>query len=202
MGSINWSGFDWQAFSTLATGALAVLGATIVGVRQTMISKRQNEILERQTELEELKLKSELYDRRMEVFDAVNTYIFDALYTMKYDPEMEARFQQAYLKSKFLFRDSISRTIEEIAERGVHYIGLKLALARLENLKDSATEEDLQSLKNVREREKKLSPVLVKYLEDLPQIFGHELQLGTRTDPDAQLPIADPYNSPDTTYQQ
>lgn len=58
---IDWCGMTWEAFATLAAGAAAVIGATIIGIKQTRILDSQNR-------LERLRLKSELFDKRYRVF--------------------------------------------------------------------------------------------------------------------------------------
>lgn len=61
---------SWEAFATMITGALAVYAAFRVGLKQVDIQNRQAKIQERLSAIEERKLRSDLFDRRIAVYEA------------------------------------------------------------------------------------------------------------------------------------
>ena len=66
---------NWEAWATFTVGVAAVIGATIVGLRQTGIARQQTLILASQVEIERARLRAELYDRRLTVYEGVERYI-------------------------------------------------------------------------------------------------------------------------------
>lgn len=71
LGWIDCWAFEWGDFATLATGAIAAIGAGWIGMRQAAISARQTEILKHQVEIERITLRAELYDRRLQLLTDV-----------------------------------------------------------------------------------------------------------------------------------
>ena len=122
IGIIHWCSFDWQSFSTLATGIAAVVGAVIVGLKQTEISRRQTDILKRQVELEDAKLRADLFERRLETYEATADFVINIFADPAYDAETNARIKRFNIKmreSQFLFSDqNVYRTLQEFWEVG------------------------------------------------------------------------------------
>lgn len=89
-GSIAWCDFTWQAFATLTTGALAVGGATWIGLRQVGI---QN-----------LKLRADLFDRRFRNYEAVRDFLNSVLSKPdEIDSLALSQFFVAQREARFLF---------------------------------------------------------------------------------------------------
>ena len=76
--AVDWNGFSWEAFATLATGVTAVVAATVIGLRQTDISAKQTKILDLQNKLAKesadrdyhilrQRFRLDLLDRRLEL---------------------------------------------------------------------------------------------------------------------------------------
>lgn len=122
IGIIHWCSFDWQSFSTLATGMAAVVGAVIVGLKQTEISRKQTDILKRQVELEDAKLRADLFERRLETYEATADFVMNVWATPNDDAEADARIKRFNMKmreSQFLFSDqNVYRRLYEFWEIG------------------------------------------------------------------------------------
>jgi hypothetical protein len=118
---IDWAAFSWEAFAALATGAGAVAGATWVGLRQVGISRRQTEILDRQVELEEAKLRAEMFDRRLQTYEAAADFLLNLGRQPNEDDGQElriSRFAQKLRESQFLFESRVYEGLSEIWEAG------------------------------------------------------------------------------------
>ena len=190
MGSINWSGFDWAAFSTLTTGALAVIGATIVGILQARISRRQADIADRQTQLQEFQQKIDLYERRFEVFEVASAFIVAAeRQDLRIDSEAEAAFFRAVDKSRFLFAKAVTSALLKI---GADANGLFFYRRKLDRIDD----DNSRVIPYDGERETvvqeiiRLEEAIQGHSMTLPALFGHELQLGARGDATEIGPVA------------
>lgn len=59
----------------LIGGLAALIGAIVVGLRQADIIDRQAKIMERALKLEQQRLKSDLYDRRIAIYEVSKTYL-------------------------------------------------------------------------------------------------------------------------------
>jgi hypothetical protein len=114
MCNIAWCGFTWEAFATLMTGVLAVGAAMYVGHRQTKIMTEQTAIAKGQVDLEHLKLRADLFDRRMQVYEATVRWLQD-IWTNGNAPKGEAHtnYIWAMEKAKFLFRPAVADQMEE-----------------------------------------------------------------------------------------
>lgn len=111
---------DWQAWATLATGIMAVIGAVIVGLRQVKISERQTAILDRQAGIEEAKLRADLFERRMETYEVTVDFLSNMSMVTQIDPAHTERwraFREKVRESRFLFRDSVFHTLTEIEKK-------------------------------------------------------------------------------------
>lgn len=112
---IRWDLFDWQSFSTLATGFAAVASAVAIGLRQAdiarrqvTISQRQSEILSRQIDLQEAKLRAELFQRRLETFEATSDFVSHIAVLDNESSQSRDRIERFGYKmreSQFIFSD-------------------------------------------------------------------------------------------------
>lgn len=118
-GPIYWCAFDWQSFSTLMTGGLAVLAAFVVGLKQTGIQHRQ-------TKIQEAMLRSDLFDRRYKVFERAEQFIREILQSAD-DPSPEAQrdFIIAIGESRFLFEPRVKDGLDEIYGKWADFHALK-----------------------------------------------------------------------------
>ena len=124
----------WEAVSTFATGAMAVGAAIWVGRRQTNILKQQTNISDAVRELESLKVKTELFDRRIAVYRAVEEWIL-AFHANDGFPEndIEHRYSKACAEASFLFEDNVVSTLNKWRRAANRYRAYK---KRLEAIKD------------------------------------------------------------------
>lgn len=114
---IAWCGFSWEAFATLATGLAAVTGAYRLGGRQI-------KILHRQTTLQESQFKIGIFERRMDIFRAVEQLIFGVVGVGgPASDEIEQDFLIAKQEARFLFSKDISEFLTEIWK---NYVQLKV----------------------------------------------------------------------------
>lgn len=109
---IDWCGMTWEAFATITAGAAAVIGATIIGIKQT-------KILGAQHNLEKLRLKSEIFDKRYRVFVEFGVFL-DIAAT---GPESEVQkiiegTRQNVERSIFLFDHSVYNVISPLFDLG------------------------------------------------------------------------------------
>ena len=107
-GVINWSGFSWEAFATLVTGFLAVLGAVVVGLRQAAI-------LRKQADLQERSVKEALFDRRYAVLERTERFLGQILQRGdRSDQEVERDFLIAKGEARFLFGNTVTEGLDLI----------------------------------------------------------------------------------------
>lgn len=116
----------WAAVISLGGALLAVSGAIAVGWRQSKILAVQAEISHRAVELEELKLRSELYDRRLEIYNAIDAmlrYVRAHKTVPGWDrnendevieTELSSNFWKAYGSARFLFSEETYAYIDQI----------------------------------------------------------------------------------------
>jgi hypothetical protein len=116
MGAFTWDTLAQMlgAGATLATGALAVFAAWWVGSRQSKIMAEQTAIALRQTEIEHQGLRAELFDRRMQVYEATVRWLQD-IWANGNAPkgDLHANYIWAMEKAKFLFRPAVAEQMEE-----------------------------------------------------------------------------------------
>ena len=171
MAGLVWSAFDWQSFSTLTTGFLAVAGAVVVGWRQVGIAERQaasqetqTAILKKQAELAELSLRRELWEKRFEVFSATSAFLLDAL-DDTYDPQVGIEFLKQSARSEFLFSRAAHTEIlaiwNAVGQARVHHQEAQA------HLKQSGAYKDGDS-----ERTAILKAKLTKKMNELSEVFG------------------------------
>lgn len=144
---IAWSDFSWEAFATLVTGFSAVLGAFLLG-------KRQAEILARQTALQESTLKVAIFDRRMEVFRAVEDLVAGVLRAGgslqrggTESEEIVRRFNVARQEARFLFSEDVVSLLKEI--RG-NYLDIEFAPENMRESYESVSRPDQEDMDKKR----------------------------------------------------
>lgn len=203
--------FSQDGFATLIAGLLAfivglaaVLAAGIVGWRQATILAAQNDIQKAQAgiasasleiakatlDLEKLKVKSDLFERRLEVYEATQDYL---AYIVRHaeipgsgrgegktaaarqeSNELRNDYVQAMDKSKFLFRPTVYGNLNAIWKDANK---LNLHNVRIER----GDGDRGQRVESVTE-------LLMKFaglLENLSPVFGDELRLGAMDEPTA-----------------
>lgn len=148
---ICWHCFGWDAFATLTTGALVVIGATWVGLRQT-------KILGRQVRLSELTLRKDLFEKRAAVYEATSEYIGFILREADYpDRAREIAYVHAMGQSRFLFPLAVHAALDEIYLNAIEIRSLK-------------KQGDVEG-------EHKLHRWMYERFTTLPDIFGDEMRL-------------------------
>jgi len=131
LGWIDCWAFEWGDFATLATGAIAAVGAVWIGLRQAAISARQTEILNHQVSIERISLRAELYDRRLKIYTDAMTYganFWDN--GTRTNVEAARAFSLAVESSKFLFNDEIHVLLKEIFRNIIKFSSVSLRLDR------------------------------------------------------------------------
>jgi uncharacterized protein YozE (UPF0346 family) len=162
---------DWQALATLITGALAVAGAVLIGLRQLAITRRQTDIAERQTRIAELSLRQQLFDKRMHDYHAVANFlgaiIRDASYPVG---KIETDFLTALGSSQFLFAMATYEDLQQVWDRAQAFRLLKIRI-------QSSDEERREEGDADREAEVQALRWFFDRLESLPALFGNQLRL-------------------------
>jgi hypothetical protein len=177
--SIDLSGLTWEAFATLATGFAAVAGATAVGLRQTKISRRQNEILDRQSRLAEAEIRADLFERRLQTFEATADFVIHISELPDADPKHQERmnlFAAKLRESQFLFNPRVYAALSEIWEMGNDFRGDRAV--SIDNRRDG--------VRNDPELERRILEQpswLLRRLETLAEVFREDLDLGQFLDP-------------------
>ena len=181
--SIDLSGFTWEAFATLATGFAAVAGASVVGLRQTKISKRQNEILDRQSRLAEAELRADLFERRLQTFEATADFVIHISELPDDDQKHRERmnlFAAKLRESQFLFKPHVYAALTEIWEKGNDF--------RVDRAISIGNHSD--GVRNDAELERRILEQpswLLGRLETLAEVFREDLDLGQFLDPRPDL---------------
>ena len=169
---IDWVQFSWEAFSTLVAGLAAVVGATMVGVRQARISARQTDILAQQTELSELTYRAELFERRLGVYDAVSDFLGSILrHAHPPNHELERLFLRAERDARFLFAESVHTDLQEIWKRASAY-------RVLHSVSRHTFEVEGHYGPGNPEKEADALNWFAERFRTLPDLFGEELRLG------------------------
>jgi hypothetical protein len=164
MGTIHWAEFDWPSFATLATGAMAVLAALVVGLKQTHIADRQTKILEQQTKLAELTLRHNLFEKRYVIYDATRHFLGEILsHATRPKNETQQRFISALLESKLLFRPEVYEGLDAIWKRATTFY--------------VANSEEKRGGVEAIQRSHDLLNALSDDLTGLVALFGDELRL-------------------------
>lgn len=161
---ICWSCFSWDAFATLITGALVVVGAVWVGLRQT-------KILERQVKLDELTLRKDLFEKRAAVFEATSNFMGFMLREADYpEPDLEIAYIHAMGQSRFLFPLAVHEGLDEIWRRTLDFRSLKREMTAKYSAEGHYGDGN-------PEREAEFHLWLYDRFTTLPDLFGNEMRL-------------------------
>jgi hypothetical protein len=185
---IDWCGFTWEAFATLAAGGAAVGGATLIGLRQLRVTaqqaeiadrqatvmSRQADILEHQVQVDRAKLRADLFDRRLAVFKACKAYIRDAM-TIRVDfeptPAVWRELADQLEQAEFLFAGDVRSRLREAAGFADTLLTEREMLRELRGT-DSAPEINQQG-----EKVRMLNAALRLQLANLAEAMGEEMKL-------------------------
>jgi hypothetical protein len=182
---IYWTEFDWPSFATLATGAAAVVGATLVGLKQAGIARRQaditerqveiagqqNAILSRQTAIEEIRLRTEVYERRIEVYEQVRTFTDHVM--MHGDARIDAEyinFTRAVMKAEFLFSPEVIKEVRAFGHLCFEFSATSF------NIKRAVDRNEVPSPELYRDQSATISAIFA-FSSRMPDIFRKDLQL-------------------------
>jgi hypothetical protein len=161
-----------------------VIGASIIGLKQAGIAKRQadisekqSEVLSRQVELEESKLRADLFQRRLETFEATTEFLIHITALPDADLGAEERIRSFGTKmreSQFLFSNpKVYETLVGFWNKGnAARADRAIAIAaRSEGLKP-----DPDQLRRLLE----YPAWSLKTLETLPELFRVDLSIMVR----------------------
>lgn len=132
--TIDFTRLTWEAFATLVTGALAVLGAFKIGMRQAAIQGRQ-------VALQQLELRRLLFDQRLPVYRATTAWLSLIIETgsipnkprslnlkgltqearsqvLERHSSIERGFVEALEMSRFVFSPHVFEALEELWMKG------------------------------------------------------------------------------------
>lgn len=169
---IHWNLFDWQSFSTLATGLLAVIAAWSVGMRQTAISEQHTKILERQLILNNSEVRQALFEKRYKVYDVTRRFIKASYANSLNDDntDLQIEFINHMWESKFLFNESVFKYLDDLYDKHIRMIDVS------HEIKSEVSSD--YSLKMDKLREKRALTVhFSRELNKLDEIF-YEMKLG------------------------
>jgi hypothetical protein len=196
----------WEAMAILLTGAGAVIGAVVVGLRQASISERQATISERQAEIQEhlgnieaLKVRADLFERRQVIYRATNDWLSYAYaygrvarpYASAAEIEVEELtdeektiakgFQIAVHDSRFLFRPAVHDAL-----RGLRAMGTALRRTDRSIASEKRRAErrgDEPNLEKLIDQQDRQMGELEKAANAIDQLFLPELNLGDLSRP-------------------
>lgn len=166
--------FNWGDFATLATGAIAAVGAIWIGMRQAAISARQTEILNHQVSIERISLRAELYDRRLKIFTDVMTYAANVWDNeTRRNIEKARSFNLAMESSKFLFNDEIHALLNNMFRDIVQFNSVTTRLDRPYRTSHDQLFDRQEKLSDaIREKTKRFEELATPYMR--VDEFSHE----------------------------
>lgn len=168
---IEWTKFDWQSFSTLMAGLMALVAALIIGRRQLRLLDAQTSILSKQVDTDRLRLRHELFERRLAVFTATQDLLRHIIAKGDVpDQKTESNFLQAKGQATFLFDEVINQHLQHLWERVTEYQYSRRA-------QHIAFERDGTFDRGVNQAIADLHREMAKLLASLPEHF-EELRLG------------------------
>lgn len=166
----------WTALIGLVGAAGAIIGAVVVGLRQSAILSKQADIAERVASIEELKLKRELFDARFAVYLATREWlrfiISEARPPRKGPNAVDGEeaiideFVSEWDRSRFLFRPSVHRDLRALLtlSHRLHYHQQRI---------NAPNDNDVDHV----EHERQILLELYAAGEKVSDIFGDELLL-------------------------
>ncbi|MEK7454723.1 MAG: hypothetical protein AABZ76_07345 [Pseudomonadota bacterium] len=170
--------FTWEAFATLATGGLAVLGAMWIGYhqlaitkQQTLITERQVGIAGRQARIEMLNLQAQMYDRRIAVYRAIQDYM-GLQWSDKLTPDSEVskNFYVALEGSAFLFPEAVQQKIRVLHIAIRQQFAVRRTIYKLE--KDNQEVGD-----HVQDKLDRLSDTISEAFEELTEMITRYMRI-------------------------
>jgi hypothetical protein len=190
---IDWSGFTWQVAATF----FAAMCAIAIGLRQVGIAKRQAEIADGQRAIaagqaETARLaieiakgqaatariaqRSNLFDKRFEVYQAVQTYIAIALQQgglvvrqgKNEFADDKGKIYVALQKARFLFSETARASIDDACALADEFA---MAVAEIPLFPEFETKEQRSSRLHVKQME------LIDVLRSLSDRMGDEMKL-------------------------
>jgi hypothetical protein len=180
--TVDFTRLTWEAFATFLTGALAVGGAIMIGLRQAAIQRRQ-------VELQQLELRRLLLDLRLPVYEATKAWLSHIVQTgtipnrvgdrgkfaggslgQEQEHERQRLLEQAFLEaietSRFVFSPPVFDALERLWSSGN-----KLHLHRVRRL-GPVEDREVHA-----RREMELHAWLCDQRAQMGTIFGDELQV-------------------------
>lgn len=182
----------WAALIALVGAVLVFYGAWRIGVRQMSILAEQAEIQRDQAriqkqalDLEHLKVRTDLFDRRMEIYEATRDWVdFVAIHgrspfslapdevvsdeQRNHEIGVLTRFHAARDKSRFLFSDHVWKALCGLSREGNKHARLQRRLAHLTSREDP--DVVMKEMNAVLDRIAEVDSQLV-------DIFGDEIRL-------------------------
>lgn len=171
---INWQSFSWEAFAALVTGLSAVIGATLVGLRQA-------KILDRQAKFGRLSYNHALFERRLAIFEAREALIFQGLdlnqrFHEDAEPGVRERFIRAHKEARWILGPSVHKDMQKILDTYLRYFHIaERWRGREKTVFDHA-------------EEKALRKILAEKAKDLPVEFEQALRLDETLDVGRYVP--------------
>lgn len=180
--TVDFTRLTWEAFATFLTGALAVGGAILIGLRQAAIQRRQ-------VALQQLELRRLLFDQRLPVYEATRDWIEHVLTTgtvpnrsgnienarlgvdgplaeFHRQRALESSFLSAVERSRFVFSPHVFEALEQLWVNGnqLHY-----------HRASQDAEGDIRSTHV--DAEHRLRKWFVDQYSNLATVFGDELKV-------------------------
>lgn len=181
---------SWEAAATLITGLAAVYAAWRIGNRQVEITKAQSEIQSEFLRLEHLKLKADLYDQRLEIFNATRHFIGFIITVWKVPGidqndeghplalDVYQEFTRARGAAAFLSSPNVLAKVEAIWEAAEDLSHNKALIDSLiDELSDQPLDENDDSVIAARQRRTRLKTAIQRHYADLAKVFSEDLSL-------------------------
>ena len=103
---IDWVAFSWEAFATIFTGALAVLGAWTIADKQTKIQFLQYR-------LSETNIRIAVYEKRADCVSKMREIYSIWMRNARLTNEEWIEFRSLYYNAELIFSRDLSREIDE-----------------------------------------------------------------------------------------
>ena len=171
----------WAALIGLIGAAGAIVGAVIVGLKQSEILAKQAAIAERVAGIEELKLKGDLFDARFNVYHATREWIRFIIGEarppragsggVEGENDVLQTFLAEWDRSRFLFKPSVYELLRNLLTQShqLHHH------QRMQGGNDDGVDHV--------EHERAILTVFAHVAENMTEIFGDELILAKSDQP-------------------
>lgn len=183
----QWNALDWNdlatlsgAAATLIAGLGAVIGATMVGLRQAGITERQVEIAANQHALERLKVRQDIFDRRLKVYEHTRTWLayilaHGATPSRAKEPATVEGFAEAWDISRFLFKPDVHNSLETL-----RLMAIDLDYHEAMTINPVRTDPDGGVTVSEEDHPASATRLMMGFrdaMQNLSEMFGSELQL-------------------------